>query len=115
MSLAGRCDVAPPTRQGTAAHSRDHLSRHLGRGEDVLQCAHITTFRRDMIMVLLTTFIVTLIIGDLAVIAIAWVVEQFSKTAGLLVFLTLFLGFIPVAWRIAVRLTEPKGAAAGQP
>jgi hypothetical protein len=60
-------------------------------------------------MILLVTFIATLFVADLFVIGISWVIEQFSKTVSLLVFLTLFLGVIPIAWRIAVRLTEPKG------
>ena len=66
-------------------------------------------------MILLVTFVVTLVVGDLLVIGIAWMVEQFSKTLGLFVFLGLFLGIIPLAWKIAVRITEPKGTAAGQP
>ena len=60
-------------------------------------------------MVLLVTFIATLFVADLFVIGISWVIEQFSKTVSLLVFLTLFLGVIPFAWRLSVHLTEPKG------
>ena len=60
-------------------------------------------------MILLVTFIATLFVVDLFAIGISWMVEQFSKMASLIVFLSLFLGAIPVAWRIAVRLTEPKG------
>ena len=65
-------------------------------------------------MVLLVAFVITLLVGDLLVIGLAWVVEQFSKAAGLFVFLVLFLGIIPVAWKIAVRITEPKGTIADQ-
>ena len=36
-------------------------------------------------------------------------VEYFSKTISLFVFLGLFLGVIPFAWKIAVRATEPQG------
>jgi uncharacterized membrane protein len=64
------------------------------------------------IMMLLAAFVITLLVGDLVAIGIAWTVEQFSKTFGLFVFLGLFLGIIPIAWRIAVRVTEPKDTAA---
>jgi hypothetical protein len=63
-----------------------------------------------IIMALLTAFIVTVVIGDLIAIGIAEIVEYFSKPISLLVFLFLFIGIIPVAWRIAVRFTEPKSA-----
>jgi hypothetical protein len=61
-------------------------------------------------MVLLTAFIITVLVGDLAAVAIAEVIEYFNKTASLMVFLALFMGIIPFAWRIAVRATEPGGA-----
>jgi hypothetical protein len=60
-------------------------------------------------MVLLTAFMVTVIAGDLAAVAIAEIVEYFNKTVSLMVFLALFIGVIPIAWRIAVRATEPDG------
>jgi hypothetical protein len=62
-------------------------------------------------MTLLVAFIVTVLVGDLVAIGIAYVVEQFSKTVSLFVFLALFALMIPVAWRVAVRATEPKAAA----
>lgn len=61
-------------------------------------------------MVLLTAFVVTVVIGDLIAIGIAEIVEYFSKPISLFVFLFLFIGIIPVAWRIAVHVTEPKPA-----
>jgi len=64
-------------------------------------------------MVLLATFVATVIVGDLVAIGIAWAVEQFSQTASLLVFLVLFWGLIPFAWRFAVRITEPKTTPSG--
>jgi hypothetical protein len=63
-------------------------------------------------MALLVTFIVTVLAGDLVAIAISYAVEQFSKPVSLFVFLFLFAGMIPVAWRLAVRFTEPKGGGA---
>ena len=60
-------------------------------------------------MILLTAFVVTVVAGDLLAIAIAEIVEYFNKTASLMVFLALFAGVIPIAWRIAVRVTEPGG------
>jgi hypothetical protein len=62
-------------------------------------------------MVLLAAFLVTVLVGDLLAIIIAEVVEYFSKQISLFVFLGLFMAVIPVAWRIAVRVTEPKPAA----
>ena len=59
-------------------------------------------------MVLLTAFIVTVLLGDLIAVGISAVVEHFSKPISLFVFLALFIAVIPVAWRIAVRYTEPK-------
>ena len=52
-----------------------------------------------------------LLLGDIVAIVIAYAVEQFSEQISLFVFLFLFVGAIPVAWRIAVRVTEPKSAA----
>lgn len=60
-------------------------------------------------MVLLTAFAITVVLGDLVAIGISAVVEQFSKPISLIVFLILFVGIIPIAWRIAVRATEPDG------
>lgn len=62
-------------------------------------------------MVLLFAFIVTVVIGDLLAVGIAEIVEYFSKTISLFVFLGLYVAVIPIAWRIAIRYTEPKGAA----
>jgi hypothetical protein len=62
-------------------------------------------------MVLLTAFVITIVIGDLIAVGIASVVEYFSESISPMVFLALFLGLIPFAWRIAVRVTEPKDAA----
>ena len=65
----------------------------------------------NFVMALLVAFIVTIILGDLIAIGISYVVEQFSKPISLFVFLFLFAAMIPLAWRIAVRITEPKAAA----
>jgi hypothetical protein len=61
-------------------------------------------------MVLLVAFAISVLVGDLVAVAIAEVVEYFSKSISLFVFLGLFVAVIPVAWRIAVRFTEPKVA-----
>jgi succinate dehydrogenase hydrophobic anchor subunit len=68
----------------------------------------------NIVMVLLTAFIVTVVLGDLVAIGISAVVEHFSKPISLFVFLALFVAVIPVAWRIAVRFTEPKGTPRSQ-
>jgi hypothetical protein len=64
----------------------------------------------NIIMVLLSAFIATVVVGDLIAVGIAELVEYFSKTVSLFVFLGLFILVIPLAWRIALRITEPKSA-----
>ena len=61
-------------------------------------------------MVLLCAFVATVLVGDLIAVGIAELVEFFSDKISLFVFLGLYIGVIPVAWRIAVRVTEPKDA-----
>jgi hypothetical protein len=58
-------------------------------------------------MILLTAFVISVVVGDLVAVAICAVIEQFSKNISLLVFLAMFIGVIPLAWRVAVRVTEP--------
>jgi hypothetical protein len=65
-------------------------------------------------MALLTAFVITVVVGDLIAIGIAEIIEYFSKPISLFVFLFLFIGVIPIAWRIAVRFTEPKAPAASR-
>jgi hypothetical protein len=59
-------------------------------------------------MILLTAFIISVVVGDLIAVAVCAVIEQFSETVSLLAFLAMFIGVIPIAWRVAVRVTEPK-------
>jgi hypothetical protein len=61
-------------------------------------------------MILLTTFAISVLIGDLIAIGICSIVERFSEMGSLILFLMLFVVVIPLAWRSAVRLTEPEGA-----
>jgi hypothetical protein len=58
-------------------------------------------------MILLFAFAITVMIGDLIAIGICAIVEQFSEMASLILFLILFAGVFPLAWRFAVRATEP--------
>jgi hypothetical protein len=60
-------------------------------------------------MILLTAFVISVLVGDLIAVGICWIIELFSKTASLLIFLTMFIGVIPLAWWVAVRVTEPEG------
>lgn len=64
-------------------------------------------------MSLIVAFAIAVLIGDVAVFAICTVVEYFSKSVSLIVFLFLFMAVFPIAWKIAVRVTEPK-APTGQ-
>jgi hypothetical protein len=60
-------------------------------------------------MILLTTFAISVVVGDLIAIGICAIVERFSEMGSLVLFLMLFVAVIPIAWRSAVHLTEPTG------
>jgi hypothetical protein len=85
---------------------------NLGSGAGVVQAAPADVNQLKPVgislMVLLMAFIVSVLVGDVIAVGIAEVVELFSEKISLFVFLALYVGVIPVAWRIAVRFTEPK-------
>jgi hypothetical protein len=60
-------------------------------------------------MLLIAAFAVSVLVGDLIAIGICSIVERFSEMGSLVLFLTLFVVVIPVAWRTAVQMTEPTG------
>lgn len=57
-------------------------------------------------MAVSAVFVVLVLIGDTIAIGIASIVEQYSKTASLLIFLCLFVTVFCVAWALALRITE---------
>jgi hypothetical protein len=57
-------------------------------------------------MLVILIFIAFVFVGDAISVGIASMVEPFSKTWSLLVFLGLFVGVFVVAWHLAVRVTE---------
>jgi hypothetical protein len=61
-----------------------------------------------LIMMLIFAFAIAVFVGDVAVFAVCSLIEQFSKQASLIAFLFLFMAVFPVAWKVAVRVTEPK-------
>ena len=61
-------------------------------------------------MQLMAFYIVFVLIGDLGAYAIGRTVEHWSPTSSLPVFLACFFLVFWLAWRLAVRLTEPKTA-----
>lgn len=61
-------------------------------------------------MQIMAYYIVFVVIGDLGSFVIGRTVEQWSPTSSLPVFLACFFLVFWVAWRIAVRITEPKAA-----
>ncbi len=63
-------------------------------------------------MKVMAYYIVIVILGALACWGIGLVVEKFSETASLPVFLACFFLNFWVSWRIALWLTEPKTTAA---
>jgi hypothetical protein len=61
---------------------------------------------------LLLTYLVSVLIGQSAVIGIAILTDRFySPFASLLIFFPLFFGMFWLAWRVSVRLTEPKATS----
>jgi membrane protein implicated in regulation of membrane protease activity len=59
-------------------------------------------------MSLIAVFAVLMVIGQAINVAIAMQVDNYSDTAGLAVFFALLVVAIIVAWKLAVRLTEPR-------
>ena len=57
-------------------------------------------------MAVLLIFLGFVVVGDAVAIGIASIVDQFSESAGLLVFLGLFICVFVVAWVSAVHVTE---------
>lgn len=63
-------------------------------------------------MNLLLAYFVIILLGQSAVIGIALAADRFySPFVSLLIFFPLFFGMFWLAWRIAVRITEPKPTA----
>ncbi len=60
-------------------------------------------------MLLIAAFAISVLVGDLIAIGICSIVERFSEMGSLILFLMLFVAVIPLAWRSAVRMTEPTG------
>lgn len=60
-------------------------------------------------MRIMAFYIVFVLIGELGAYVIGRTVEHWSETASLPVFLACFFIVFGVAWKLAVRVTEPKG------
>jgi hypothetical protein len=62
---------------------------------------------------LIVYYVVFMIAGDLLAYFLGLFIErQFGSNVSLIVFLVLYFLFLWVAWLLAVRMTEPKGAQA---
>jgi hypothetical protein len=59
-------------------------------------------------MQLIIFYVGFVLLGELASVAIARSVEVWSKSASLPVFLVCFFLVFAIAWKLAVKLTEPK-------
>jgi hypothetical protein len=57
-------------------------------------------------MSVILVFLALVVLGDAVAIGISSIIEQFSKTASLFVFLALFISVFWVAWLAAVQITE---------
>jgi hypothetical protein len=63
-------------------------------------------------MSLLIVYLALMIVGDFVAYLIGLVIERNFPSASLPAFLAMYFLFLWVAWIIAVRITEPKKAAA---
>jgi hypothetical protein len=57
-------------------------------------------------MSVILVFLALVVLGDAAAIGISSIVERFSQTASLFVFLGLFVVVFYIAWQVAVYITE---------
>jgi hypothetical protein len=65
-------------------------------------------------MRLLLVFLITLAIGQSISIGLGLLVERhWSPYAGLVTFIALYFAMFWLAWRVAVRVTEPRAHSAG--
>ena len=62
-------------------------------------------------MSLIIIYVVGIFVGDIVAVGVAEVVERFSEKASLGVFLALYFLVFWIAWRFAVRVTEPAKVA----
>jgi hypothetical protein len=66
-------------------------------------------------MTLLLTFIVCLLIGQSLSIGVGLLVERYSTPyAGLVTFIVCYFAMFWLAWRLAVRITEPRSRLAAE-
>jgi hypothetical protein len=61
---------------------------------------------KDGNMSVILVFVAFVLIGDSIAVGIASIVEQFSESTSLIVFLALFVLVFWVSWQLAVRVTE---------
>ena len=60
-------------------------------------------------MTLLVAYIASVIVGQLAAVSVGLAVDRlYSSYAGLVVFIPLYFAVFWLAWRFAVRVTEPR-------
>jgi uncharacterized membrane protein YdbT with pleckstrin-like domain len=65
---------------------------------------------RIIAMQLMFVYAVTLVVAEAVAVALGEIVELYYPSASLIVFMALFLAMLWVAWIIALRLTNPRGA-----
>jgi hypothetical protein len=66
-------------------------------------------------MTLLLTFIVCLLIGQSLSIGVGLMVERYTTPyTGLITFIACYFAMFWVAWRVAVRITEPRARLAAE-
>ena len=60
-------------------------------------------------MVLLVTYVVTLVMGQLIAVGVGLTVERFyTPRIGMLAFIPTYFVMFWVAWRVAIRMTTPR-------
>jgi hypothetical protein len=61
-------------------------------------------------MNLLIAYIICVAVGQVLAVGVGLLVERIhSPSAGLMLFIPLYFAMFVIAWKVAVRLTEPKG------
>lgn len=60
-------------------------------------------------MSLLIVYVVLVFIGQALAVTVGIVLDNYSKAAGLTAFLAMYFAVFVIAWKIALRLTEPGG------
>jgi hypothetical protein len=66
----------------------------------------------EVTMILVAYYVVLVLVGDLVAVVLCLWIERYWPTASLAIFLAFYFIILWVAWKLAVRLSEPKASMA---